>query len=164
VAETRDETFEISTTSIKTLEISAFDRQLVGKHDMIGSASIKLDPKAFIESPRDILVPLNPRGVVHLRIALEGGEKNDVHYHLNTAHRRLERAKGDMMREIVERMGEFVRVQLSSASLVALSRGKDKKSKKPVVPSEQEMETSLGPLFEYLNENVSGHSAYQAVY
>jgi hypothetical protein len=141
--------------NLKTLELAVFDRQLVGKHDTIGSGTFKLDPRLFVEhSTRDVLLPLSTRGTVHLRISMEGGEKHDIEYHLSSASRALERSAGDMQREIVDKMGEFIRSTLSVATLQGLTKPlKDKKKAKTAV-SESDLEGSLGPLFEYFNLNV----------
>lgn len=152
----RDQSFEISVGAVKILELQVYDRQLVGKHDLIGTSTFKLDPRLFADySTRDIVLPLNPRGTVHIRISMEGGEKHDVQYHLDAASRTCDRVAKDMVREIVDKMGEFIKAQLSVATLQTLTKPlKDKKRTKNAL-TEQEIEYSLGPLFEYLNENAS---------
>lgn len=82
---------------------------------------------------------------------MEGGEKHDVQYHLSSAIRALERAERDMTREIVEKMGEYIKSILSSAAIGNIVKEK-KKAKQPI--DERDIEYSLGPLFEYLNSNV----------
>nr|XP_019047884.1 cytoplasmic protein [Kwoniella bestiolae CBS 10118]OCF26814.1 cytoplasmic protein [Kwoniella bestiolae CBS 10118] len=154
-----EQSFEISVASIKLLELTAFDRQLVGKHDLIGGASFKLDPRLFAEHPtRDIVLPLttsNRGGIIHIRISMEGGEKNDVAYHLSIASRALDRSQKDMSRELIDRMSEYIRSQLSSNTLNNLTKPlKDKKKAKTVL-SDGDIEGSLGGLFDYLNENFS---------
>jgi hypothetical protein len=150
----RAETFETTVDTVKHLELTCYDRSLVGKHDTIGSATFKLDPRLFSDqSTRDVVLPLSPRGLVHVRIRMEGGEKHDVQYHLSSAIRALERAERDMTREIVERMGEYIKSILSSAAIGNIVKEK-KKAKQPI--DERDIEYSLGPLFEYLNSNV-GH-------
>jgi hypothetical protein len=125
----------------------------VGKHDPIGSATFKLDPRVFSDnSTRDAVLPLNPRGLVHVRIRMEGGEKHDIQYHLSSAIRALERAERDMIREIVDKMGEYIKSILSSANIGNMVKEK-KKAKQAI--DERDIEQSLGPLFEYLNTNVS---------
>lgn len=138
---------------MKQLELTCFDRSLVGKHDPIGSATFKLDPRVFSDnSTRDVVLPLNPRGLVHVRIRMEGGEKHDIQYHLSSAIRALERAERDMIREIVDKMGEYIKSILSSANIGNMVKEK-KKAKQAI--DERDIEQSLGPLFEYLNTNVS---------
>jgi hypothetical protein len=156
----REESFEISVGTIKHLELTAFNRQLVGKHDPIGTSSISLDPRQYTKSPtRDITLPLQPRGTVHLRVTLTGADKHDVAYHLSTASRSLDRAEGDMVRTIVDKMGEFARSVLSVEKAFAVTKVlKDKKKPRSAL-SDGEVEGSLGGLFEYLNENVSSHAS-----
>lgn len=85
---------------------------------------------------------------------MDGGEKNDVAYHLSTASRALDRAAGDIGREIVDKMAEYAKSVLSKDSVLNLTKLlKDKKKPKSML-SEQDLENSLGGLFEYLNENV----------
>ncbi|ADV25829.1 cytoplasmic protein [Cryptococcus gattii E566] len=151
-----DQSFEISVGAVKILELQVYDRQLLGKHDLIGISTFKLDPRLFADYPtRDVVLPLNPRGTVHLRISMEGGEKHDVQYHLDAASRICDRAAEDMVREIVDKMGEFIKAQLSVATLQTLMKPlKDKKRTKTAL-TEHDIEYSLGLLFEYLNENFS---------
>lgn len=145
--------------SVKQFELACFDRSLVGKHDPIGTASFKLDPRIFSDqSTRDVVLPLNPRGMIHLRIRMEGGEKHDVQYHLSTAIRALERAERDMSREIVEKMGEYIKSILSATNIGNMVKEK-KKAKQAI--DERDIEQSLGPLFEYLNANVSHQPLFQ---
>ncbi|KIR25299.1 cytoplasmic protein [Cryptococcus deuterogattii 99/473] len=151
-----DQSFEISVGAVKILELQVYDRQLVGKHDLIGISTFKLDPRLFADYPtRDVVLPLNPRGTVHVRISMEGGEKHDVQYHLDAASRICDRAAEDMVREIVDKMGEFIKAQLSVATIQTLTKPlKDKKRTKTAL-TEHDIEYSLGLLFEYLNENFS---------
>lgn len=128
----------------------------MGKHEPIGIATFNLNPKAFGEcATRDIVLPLSPRGMVHLRISMDGGERHDIAYHLSTATRALDRVENDMVREIVDRMSEFMRAQLSVQTITAMTKVLKDKKKPRAGLSEGEIEGSLIPLFEYLNENVS---------
>jgi hypothetical protein len=85
---------------------------------------------------------------------MTGADKHDVAYHLSTASRALDRAEGDMVRTIVDRMGEFGKSVLSVDKVFAATKVlKDKKKPRSGL-SEGEVEASLGGLFEYLSENV----------
>ncbi|EIW67151.1 hypothetical protein TREMEDRAFT_40715 [Tremella mesenterica DSM 1558] len=148
-----EQSFEVSVGSYKTLELLCYDRQLVGKHDLIGSSTFKLDSRAFVVPTRDILVPLG-RGMVHLRVSMEGGERHDIAYHLGVASRALERAADDMVRELVDKMSEFVKSQLSLVTLHGLTKPKDKKKVKQTL-TQEDIDGSLLPLFDYLNDNFS---------
>jgi len=102
---TWEEAFELTIAGAKTLDLACYDRTLVGKHDLIGTATFKLDPSAHREQPsREILVPLHPRGRVYLRLDMEGGEKHEVKFHLDRAGRALDRAGQAMTRCIVDRV------------------------------------------------------------
>ncbi|WWC91481.1 uncharacterized protein L201_006427 [Kwoniella dendrophila CBS 6074] len=153
-----EQSFEISVGSIKVLELQTYDRQLVGKHDLIGTSTFKLDSRLFNDqSIRDIVLPLSSSrgGLIHARISMEGGEKNDVAYHLSAASRSLDRSASDMSRELVDKMSDHLKSQLSLNTLNILTKPlKDKKKAKTVL-SEQDIESSLGGLFDYLNENFS---------
>lgn len=59
-----------------------------------------------------------------------------------------------MTAEVVERMMEYMRDQLSGKVLAEMTKPKDKK-KARVYVSDQEVEASLGGVFHYLNVNVS---------
>lgn len=86
---------------------------------------------------------------------MEGGEKHDIAYHLSLASRALDRSAGDMHREIVDRMAEFVRSTLNVGTLQGLTKPLKDKKKAKIALSEADLEQSLGPLFEYFNLNVS---------
>jgi hypothetical protein len=156
LSDSRDQSFEITVSSVRHLEIAVYDRSLVGKHDLIGSASVKLDPRPWLNSPtRDIQIPLQPRGVVHLRIHMDDPTKdNDVRTNMASATRLLERIENDMVGEVVEKMMEFLRDQLGPRVLSDMTRVKDKKKGKVYI-GDAELEGSLGGVFEYLNMNVS---------
>lgn len=152
----REQSFELSVGQVKTLELIVFDRTLVGKHDSLGTSSFRLDPRSYTDvSVRDVLLPLTPRGNVHVRISMEGGEKHDVAYHLSSASRALDRTASDMIRQIVDKIGEFIKLMLSPATLAGLTKPLKDKKKPRTALSEDELDKSLGPLFAYLNENVS---------
>lgn len=156
-ADFRDQSFEIIVTNIKHLEVAVYDRSLVGKHDIIGSTTFKLDPKSWTgTATRAVQIPLQPRGTVHLRISLEGGsgQDNDIRANLAGATRSLERTENDMIGEVIEKMLEFLRDQLSIRTLVDMTKPKDKKKMKVYV-GDAELESSLGGTTEYLNVNVS---------
>lgn len=158
VLETEDpkweQTFEVSVGMTKTLELMAYDRQLVGKHGLIGSRTFHLDPQLFASLPiRDVVLPLSPRGVAHIRIATVGGERNDVTYHLTKASRVLDRAVVDMTRDLVERMVEFIRSYLSPTTLSNLTKPLRDKKKGRVALTEVEIDNSLAPVFDFLDEN-----------
>jgi hypothetical protein len=102
-----EDTFELGINGVKALEVTCWDRSLVGKHDNIGSGSLKLDPSVHRELPvRELLLPLNPRGGLHVRVEMQGGEKHEVRFHLDRAGRTLERSAEAMTRCIVDRVSD----------------------------------------------------------
>jgi hypothetical protein len=110
-----EESCEVSISTAKMFEITCWDRLLVGKHDLIGKSTFKLDPHAFKDHPsRDIVLPLNPRGVVHLRLEMEGGEKHEAKFHLNRAIRNLDRAADDMTRKSIDKVGLEMPITLNT--------------------------------------------------
>lgn len=155
-----EESFEIGIGGPKSYEIACFDRSLVGKHELIGTTTFKLDPYNYRETPsQDLTLPLNPRGTVSIRIELNGGEKHDVRCHLNRSGRALDRATQEMASAIVDKMTDYMRSQLSLAAVQNLTRplmAKPKKGQAKVMTiSDLEYEHSLAPLFEYLDANFS---------
>lgn len=148
----RDQSTDIALGATKHIEIALYDRSLVGKHDLIGVAVIKLDPKSWSNGTcREAVLPLSPRGLVYLRIGVEGGDK-DIKSAFAGVSRTLHRAQDEMMNDVVERMMEYLRDQLSSRTLSEMTKPKDKK--KPRI-GEAEMDASLGGVYHYLNTNVS---------
>lgn len=110
---TWEEDFQHGVSATTNLEISCYDRSLVGKNELIGSATLKLDPLAYRENPlQDIALPLNPRGTVHLRVELETGDRHEVDYHLNAAKRLLDRVANDMIRGLIDKVGWTARSQV----------------------------------------------------
>jgi len=151
-----DSTFEVTIPAARSIEVTVLDRQLVGKHDVIGSRSLKLDPALFADNPvRDIVLPLSPRGVVHLRVSLAANSVFDVNYHLTAASRVLDNTGADMMLEIVDRMAEYLRVQLSRSTLNTITKPLRDRKRGRVALTESEIDASLVPVFDYFDVNVS---------
>ncbi|KAJ9107899.1 hypothetical protein QFC19_002642 [Naganishia cerealis] len=153
---TWEEEFHHGVSSAKNLEINCFNRSLVGKNELIGSAIVKLDPVVYRETPlREIALPLNPRGTVHLRVELQTGDMHEVNYHLNKAKRMLDRVANDMIRNLVDKISEFVQMQLSVVRLRELIKPLTAKPKKgvskPMTLTDEEYEQSLIPLFDYFD-------------
>lgn len=100
--------FELTIGKPKLLEVSCFDRTLMGKHDMIGSTSLKVDPLMFSEHPsQEFALTLSPRGRVYVRVDLKGGEKHEIQFYMDQAVRHLDRSAEAMTRCIVDRVGTF---------------------------------------------------------
>ena len=151
----RDETIEVSANSAKNLEIAAYNRLLVGKHEPIGSATFRLDPLSFANEPvRDIVLPLSPRGVVHLRIDASGDEQNDVETLFDNTKQALDRVEGDMIGAFVDLMVDFAASVLSVDTLKGLMKLLSDKKRQNTALTDPEIDSSLGPLLENLNLNV----------
>jgi hypothetical protein len=153
-----EQTFEVISQAgtVFQLELTAFDRQLVGKHDAIGSRAFRLDAALFADTPvRDVVLPLSPRGAVHLRIALDAARVYDVGYHLSAAARVLEYTAADMQLEIVDRMAEFLRQQLSRTTLSNMTRPLRDKKRGRTALTEVEIDDAIVPVYDYFDHNVS---------
>lgn len=148
--------FEVSLSQPKTLELECLDRQLVGKHDTIGSRTFTIDPAAFENvTERDVILTLKPRGVIHLRISTQGRERHDVDHHLKSAARVLERTASDMTRDIVDSVCAYVRAQLSVYALAMVVKPLKDKKRGRIALSDEEVDASISPVFTYLDETVS---------
>lgn len=148
-------------------EMTVYDRSLVGKHDIVASGPLHIDPKTAAGT-RSVLLPLQPQGMLRLSIATDGGEKREVRPYIDAATALLERTEAKMAFGCLERMMEFIKDQLSHRALTELTRpNKGKPAKKlgmgmsmggakeqKVAPEQSEIETSLGELFAHLNANV----------
>ncbi|KLT40639.1 hypothetical protein CC85DRAFT_303946 [Cutaneotrichosporon oleaginosum] len=150
--------FEVSIAAAKPLEVIVYDRQLVGKHERLGGATFTLDPAHFTsEAEREVVILLSSRASVTLRISSVGRERNDVAYHLNSSRRVLKRTAGDMQLALVERLAEYLREVLSPSTLSNVT--KLVRARKRVALSDADIETSLAPVLEYLDENLAALSA-----
>jgi hypothetical protein len=149
--------FEVSVAAAKSLEVVVFDRQLVGKHERVGAAAFTLDPAHFAsEAEREVVLPLAPRGVVTLRISSVGRERHDVAYHLNSSRRVLQRTASDMQLALVDRLAEYLRAVLSPVTLASVT--KPLRARKRVALSDAEVDASLAPVLDYLDENLATFS------
>lgn len=81
------------------------DRALVGKHDEIGRAYIKLDPQRYGDFlTHEVWYDLEDNsGRILLRISMEG-EKDEIGFYFGRAFRTLKRAESEMIRTIVDKV------------------------------------------------------------
>ncbi|BEI83764.1 hypothetical protein CcaverHIS002_0403680 [Cutaneotrichosporon cavernicola] len=146
--------FEVSAATAKPLEVVIFDRQLVGKHERLGDATLMLDPAHFSsEAEREVVLPLTPRGRITLRISNVGRERHDVAYHLNSSLRVLERTANDMQLALIDRMADHLRILLSPNTVATVV--KPVKARKLVALSGADIDASLVPVLDYLDENLA---------
>jgi hypothetical protein len=99
-----DETFDIPVKGTAWFMVTLRHRQLAGKHDLMGRAYLRLDPNQFADLiSKDVLLPLDSRGHVLLRISMEG-ERDDIQFHFGRAFRWLKRTESDMVRTFVDKV------------------------------------------------------------
>lgn len=101
-----DETVDIPVRGTAWFMATIRHRVLAGKHDLLGRAYLKLDPSQFQDLiSRDILLPLDSRGHILLRVSMEG-ERDDIQFHFGRAFRWLKRTESDMIRTFVDKVSE----------------------------------------------------------
>ncbi|CAN6608867.1 hypothetical protein TRVA0_004S00320 [Trichomonascus vanleenenianus] len=164
-----DEMFEIGTGGPKWLTATVWDENALSNHDLCGRAFIRLDPSAFQDFvSQDYWLDLDTQGKLMVNISMES-ERDDIRFHFGKAFRTLLRTEGDMIRLIVEKFSAFVKYSISLQTLKSLTGsgrfGMDTVSNwlsntRISGPSKTanrltsvEIEDSLNPLFDYLNEN-----------
>jgi hypothetical protein len=108
-----DETFDIPLKGTAWFMVTLRHRVLAGKHDLLGRAYLRLDPNQFADLiSKDVLLPLDSRGHVLLRISMEG-ERDDIQFHFGRAFRWLKRTESDMVRTFVDKVScLYLRVDL----------------------------------------------------
>ena len=109
------------------------DRALIGKHDEIGRAYVRLDPRRYGDFlTHEVWYDLEEKtGRLLLRISMEG-EKDEIGFYFGRAFRSLKRAESDMIRTFVDKVSrvsslssstwiraDLLRPPLSSSSSLA---------------------------------------------
>ncbi|TYJ58206.1 hypothetical protein B9479_001030 [Cryptococcus floricola] len=180
-----DESCDVIVNGTAWFMITARHRNLTGKHDLLGRAYLQLNPADFEnEVLKDILQPLDTRGVVLLRISMES-ERDDMEFHFGKAFRCLKRTESDMVRLFVDRMTPVLRHTLSRAGIKSVLKsnnpqpqvynealGKISAVYKSAIgtpdynipaphdhtrgrgPSDEDIESAIHPLFDYLDTNI----------
>ena len=133
-----DETFDIPLRGSAWFMATVRHRTLAGKHDLVGRAYLRLDPSQHLDLiSRDVLLPLDTRGHLLLRISMEG-ERDDIQYHFGRAFRWLKRTEADMVRTFVDKVSFLRRVtidpQMTPVLRSTLSRASIKSVLKPGNP------------------------------
>lgn len=99
-----EETFDISTTGALNVIATIWDWDVMGDHDCVGRASIKLDPIHFRDFlPREYWLDLDTQGRLLVRVSMEG-EKDDIQFYFGKAFRALKRTERDMTRKITDKV------------------------------------------------------------
>lgn len=107
-----DETFDIGVRQSAWFMITVKHRSLTGKHGLIGRAYLRLDPDQYVDYiSKDVLLPLNTKGHVLLRISMEG-ERDDIQFHFGRAFRWLKRTESDMVRVFVDKVRHCITIVL----------------------------------------------------
>ncbi|KAF8315851.1 hypothetical protein DL93DRAFT_2125393 [Clavulina sp. PMI_390] len=179
-----EETFDFSIVSSLWLLASVRDRALIGKHDIIGHASLHLDPARFGDFlAHDMWLNMDPAGRIMIRVSMEG-EQEDIQFFFGRAFRSLKRTEGDMARIFIDKMRPIIQQTLSrkviqtliksglgptynklrdyykqawgpSASEPLIPLPADEKPKfRPEQLSDEEVTQAIAPLFDYFETNV----------
>lgn len=99
-----DETFDIPVKGSAWFMATVRHRNLSGKHDLLGRSYLRLDPSQHADLiSKDVLLPLDTRGHLLLRISMEG-ERDDIQFHFGRAFRWLKRTESDMVRTFVDKV------------------------------------------------------------
>ncbi|EIW68721.1 hypothetical protein TREMEDRAFT_39631, partial [Tremella mesenterica DSM 1558] len=112
-----DETFDIPVQGTAWFMATVRHRAAVGKHDLLGRTYLRLDPSQHQDLiTSDVLLPLDTRGHVLLRVSMEG-ERDDIQFHFGRAFRWLKRTESDMVRTFVDKMTPVLRHALSRQTI-----------------------------------------------
>jgi hypothetical protein len=102
-----DETVDVPVRGTAWFMATVRHRVLAGKHELLGRAYLKLDPSHYQDLiSRDVLLPLDSKGHLLLRISMEG-ERDDIQFHFGRAFRWLKRTESDMIRMFVDKVSGF---------------------------------------------------------
>lgn len=114
-----DQTFDISVEKDLWLMATVRDRALIGKHDEIGRAYVRLDPRRYGDFlTHEVWYDLEEKtGRLLLRISMEG-EKDEIGFYFGRAFRSLKRAESDMIRTFVDKVSTGLDLCLAPVELV----------------------------------------------
>ncbi|WWD07979.1 hypothetical protein V865_006089 [Kwoniella europaea PYCC6329] len=102
-----DESFDIPVKGSAWFMATVRQRNITGKHDLLGRAYLRLDPSQHVDLlSKDVLLPLDTRGHLLMRVAMEG-ERDDIQYHFGRAFRWLKRTESDMVRTFVDKVSKL---------------------------------------------------------
>lgn len=157
-----EDSVDITTKGPLNIIATVWDWDAVGDHDYVGRTSLKLDPAHFSDFlPREFWLDLDTQGRVLLRVSMEG-ERDDIQFHFGKCFRTLKRTEKEMTRKITEKLSAYISDSLSRRALKALlNRGltissflsRNRSGTTSTAPTQEEIETALGPLFTYFNDN-----------
>lgn len=99
-----EETVDIVTQGPLNVIATIWDWDVMGDHDCVGRASIKLDPNHFRDFlPREYWLDLDTQGRLLVRVSMEG-EKDDIRFYFGRAFRTLKRTEREMTRKITDKV------------------------------------------------------------
>ncbi|KAI9722156.1 MAG: hypothetical protein M1828_004838 [Chrysothrix sp. TS-e1954] len=164
-----DETVDIPCTGSVSITATIWDWDALGDHDCEGRTTIKLDPAHFRDYlPREYWLDLDTQGRLLVRVTMEG-EKDDIQFHYGKAFRSLKRTERDMTRKITDKLSAYIhhclsprtlkqmmkRNNISISSISSMSKYLNRASmpQPSQAPAQAEIENTLKPLFNYLNDN-----------
>ncbi|ODQ65445.1 hypothetical protein NADFUDRAFT_70902 [Nadsonia fulvescens var. elongata DSM 6958] len=164
-----DESFEVITGGPSWLTLTVWDEDSVTSHDLCGRAFIRLDPSAFNDFvSQNHWLDLDVQGRVLVNITMES-ERDDIRFFFGKAMRTLVRTEDDMIRYIVDKFTAFIKYTLSNHTLKSILTPKfnmegisnwlqttklgGQTNPTKVKLTKEEIEESLLPLFDFLNEN-----------
>lgn len=152
-----DEEFELTIPAHTSLTISAtvWDEKF-GTHSICGRALLVLDPKRFKHDgiPEEIYLDLDSQGRVLIEIAVES-ERMDAVFFMGRTHRYLARTQERCVKLIVEKFSYFIHYCFSRSSLRAICG-----SSGNIKPTEEQMDSVMMPLYNYLNMNLEVLAGY----
>ena len=102
------ETFDLSVEGKMWIAATAWNRNLVDQHELLGRSYVALDPVIYGDFlPHDLWQDLDTVGRILLRVSMEG-EKDDIQFFFGRAFRSLKRAENDMTRNIVDKVNHIL--------------------------------------------------------
>ncbi|WWD22030.1 hypothetical protein CI109_106518 [Kwoniella shandongensis] len=163
-----DESFDIPVKGNAWFMATIRHRNLSGKHDLLGRAYLRLDPAQHLDlMTRDVLLPLDSRGHILLRVSMEG-ERDDIQFHFGRAFRWLKRTESDMVRTLVDKsvlkpignnsldyneaIGKISAAYRSAMGTPEYTIPPTKEERRRG-PTDAEIEAAIHPLFDYLDTN-----------
>lgn len=115
-----DELFEIGTSGPKWLTATVWDENALTNHDLCGRAFIRLDPSAFKNHiAQDFWLDLDTQGRMLVNISMES-EKDDIRFYFGKAYRTLIRSENEMIRMIVDKFTAYINYSISPATIKSL--------------------------------------------
>ncbi|KAI9097090.1 hypothetical protein DFS34DRAFT_134893 [Phlyctochytrium arcticum] len=142
------------------LDLFVYDKDLIGKDDLCGEASVFLRDSKFDDFlSHDVEVSLKPQGKLLIRITRKG-EIDDIAFWVSKAEETVRFCLEDMIRVYVE---QLIRVARSTFSSVASSSGTKSSWSLPFSlgstatssPSVEDIQKALLPFLEYLDKTLS---------